>query len=113
MANILILKGKSETQIRIGSDIYVCAEYAFDVIDESTSVPVNSTYEINSSNANLIGITPYGRLTALVGKDAASMDFDFMVVATPRDGSGAIEYDGNLAALSAKEVGADVNDEGT
>ena len=95
MAKKIVLKGKAVAEI---TSSLTGAEFSVELQNSGVMIP--ATYSIaltGSADVPMVGITPYGRITALFG--SSDLSTGLTVTATPLDGTLATEVDTSLETL--------------
>lgn len=102
----IVLDGKSVMSVMHGETEYLACEFALSLRDEvDNSKVINSIFSIDGDEGYFVGITCYGRITALV--DSADLsDITLEITATPiGNEEGAISVEVEIGDLIEEEVG--------
>lgn len=103
MAKAIVLKGKAVSEI---TSTLTGAEFSVELQD--SGVPVQATYSIklhSSGTIPMVGITSYGRITAMFSSSDLSTSLDVMATPLGDDGTHKTTVATTLTDLLAADIG--------
>lgn len=102
MAKAIILKGKAVSEV---TPTLTAMEFSVCLDNSGVEIPAVFSIDLESSSDDvpMVGITSYGRITALAA--SADLSVSLTVTATEKDGTTTTEVDTNLSTLLAADIG--------
>lgn len=101
MAKAIILKGKAVSEV---TPTLTAMEFSVCLDNSGVEIPAVFSIDLKtSSDVPMVGITSYGRITALAA--SADLSVGLTVTATEKDGTTTTEVDTNLSILLAANIG--------